>query len=55
MWHLKNLKNEQRDKQGEKEANQEELLTIENKLMVTGGVVGGRMGGLGDGDKGGHL
>ena len=48
MWNLRNKTNEQREKERGKPRNR--LLTIENKLMVTRGEVGGGMGEIGDGD-----
>ena len=41
MWNLRNKANEQEEKRSEPKNR---LLTIENKLMVTRGEMGGRMG-----------
>ena len=44
MWNLRNKTDEHRGKKKikrEREANHKRLLTIENKLRVAGGVVGG--------------
>ena len=53
MWKLRNKTNEQK---GERERGKprNRLLIIENNA-VTGREVGGRMGLIGDGDKGEHL
>ena len=48
VWNLRNQINEQKEKERDKPRNI--LLTIENKLMVTRGEVGGQMGEIGDGD-----
>ena len=46
MWNLRDKTKEQRKR--DKPRNR--FLTIENKLMVTRGEVGGEMGEIGDGD-----
>ena len=53
VWYLKNKANKQRGKKRGKPRNR--LLTIENKLMVTGREVGGGMDEIGDKDEGVHL
>ena len=49
MWNLRNKTNKQREKK-KRDKSRNRLLTIENKLMVTRGEVGGGMGETGDGD-----
>ena len=50
MWNLRNKTNEQREKKREGGKPRNRLLTIENKLRVTRGKVGGGMGETGDGN-----
>ena len=50
MWNLRNKTNKQREKKREKrDKSGNRLLTIENKLMVTRGEVGGGTSQTGDG------
>ena len=48
MWNLRNRTNEQRRKK-ERDKPRKRFLTLENKVMVTRGEVGGGMGEIGDG------
>jgi len=48
MWNLRNKTDEHRGKERGKPRNR--LVTVESKLIVTIGEVGGRMGEIGDGD-----
>ena len=51
MWNLRNKTNEQKGKkEREREKPRNRPLTVENKLMVTRGEVGGGTGEIGDGD-----
>jgi len=47
-WNLRNKTNDHRGKKRSKPRNR--LSTVENKLMVTRGKVGGMMGEIGGGD-----
>ena len=50
VWNLRNKINKQRGKrEGGRDKPRNRPLTTENKLMVTRGEVGGRMGEIGDG------
>ena len=51
MWNLRNKTNDHRGMK-ERGKPRNRLLTIENKLMVAREEVGGRMGKIGDGNKG---
>ena len=55
MQHLRKKTIEQRERKREKERGRKRLLTIENKLMVTGGELDERVDEIGDRDKGMHL
>lgn len=44
------FKKQDKEERGKREANQETNLTIENKLMVIRGEVGGVIGEINDGD-----
>ena len=50
MWNLRNKTNEHGRGMEKREANQEIDSTIENKMIVSTGKMGGGMGEIGDGD-----
>ena len=56
MWYLRNKTDEPRGAKRERVRGKprNRLLTLDNKLLVTRGEVGGGMRERGDGDSGGH-
>ena len=55
MWNLRNKRAKEKKKERERDKPRIRLLTIENKLIVTGGEVGGGLGGIEGEDKWVHL